>query len=106
MNEKLVKINDFGGYCLIFPKEYATLTKSLKQEINEKAASFKLVKLVQSKVPTVKEWVNKVGKLISSQIANDIAEEFKLSDESVVFLAYGDKNETVKKYINCFLCSN
>lgn len=99
-NEKLNKTDNFGAYCLVFPKQYSSLTKTLKEQIAEKAAPFKSVKLVQNKVPTIREWVNKVGKLITPQIANQLSEELKLDEESIVFLCFGDKIETVIIIVN------
>lgn len=86
---------DFGGYFIIFPKEHANLSKQVKDLMMNLAKQYPKAKLVQSKVTTCKDWINKLGKLLTTQAATQFVEENKVQEESVIFMAYGDSEEVV-----------
>jgi hypothetical protein len=102
LNSKLVTADDFGAYCLVFPKEYANLGKSLKESFTELSKQYPLAKLVQSKVATPKEFASKIGKLVGESVATKLCGQVDLGDDSVVFLAYGDKRHAVSPVVSEF----
>lgn len=95
LNENLIKSDDFGAYCVVFPKEYANLTKGMKENFEKISKQFPLVKLVQTKLPTPGDLVNKVGKLLSESVAKKLTSQLSLTDDCVLFLAFGNKKQTV-----------
>ncbi|KAJ8964825.1 hypothetical protein NQ314_004633 [Rhamnusium bicolor] len=93
-NEKLVD-DDFGAYFVKIPKDYANLNKQIKELMLGLAMNYPNAKFFQSKVNTPKEWTSKINKLLTSQVATKFVEENKLENDSVLFLAYGNKNEVL-----------
>ncbi|KAJ8980311.1 hypothetical protein NQ317_005232 [Molorchus minor] len=94
-NQNLVDTEDFGAYFVQFPKEYANLNKRVKEIISNVSARYDKAKLVKSKINTTKEWVDKIGKLLSPAVALKLVENYNIVDETVLFLAYGNKNEVL-----------
>ncbi|XP_018577439.1 aspartate--tRNA ligase, mitochondrial isoform X2 [Anoplophora glabripennis] len=94
-NKKLVNSDNFQACFVKFPKEYSNLSKQIKSLMSDVANKFPRVKFVQSKINTTKEWIHKISKLLGSDIAIKFTEENKIQDESVLFLAYGNKNEVL-----------
>lgn len=82
-----------------FPKEYSNLSKQVKDLMIELASKYPEVKFVQSKISTAKEWINKISKLLGNDVATKFVEENKIQDDSVLFLAYGNKHEVVSMKI-------
>ncbi|CAH0556876.1 unnamed protein product [Brassicogethes aeneus] len=96
LNESIVnKTKDFGAYYLQFPKEYANLSKSVKDSMSQLAKKYPNVKLIQNKISNPKDWSSKVTKLLSDKVANRFIEECKLKEDSILFMAYGDKKEVL-----------
>ncbi|KAJ8960723.1 hypothetical protein NQ318_020015 [Aromia moschata] len=95
LNGKLVNDEDFRGGFVKFPTEYANLSKKVKDVMSDVASKYPKVKFVQTKVSTPKGWANKVSKLLSGEVATKFVEEHELADDSVLFLAYGNKNEVL-----------
>ncbi|RZC32837.1 aspartate--tRNA ligase, mitochondrial, partial [Asbolus verrucosus] len=93
LNNKLVTVDDFGAYCVVFPKEYANLAKNVKENFAELSKQYPQVKLVQSKVPTAKDLVSKFGKFLTEPVAAKLNGQINLDDDSIIFLAYGDKKQ-------------
>jgi aspartyl-tRNA synthetase len=102
LNSKLVTADDFGAYYLVFPNEYANLGKSLKESFTELSKQYPLAKLVQSKVATPKEFASKIGKLLGESVATKLCGQVDLGDDSVAFLAYGDKRHAVSAVVSEF----
>lgn len=90
-----LKCENFGAYCIKFPPEYSSLTKSIKEALATLAKQYPLAKLVQSKVNTPADYVGKVGKLLTESVAEKLASKFNFTAGEIVFLAYGDKKEVV-----------
>ncbi|XP_018320540.1 aspartate--tRNA ligase, mitochondrial [Agrilus planipennis] len=84
--------DNFGAYCVFFNHPYCNLTSTIKARLTEIAKKAPEVKFIQSKVSIVSEWVEKISDLLGEKIANIIAEKVKLENDSVIFLAYGDKH--------------
>ncbi|XP_044268792.1 aspartate--tRNA ligase, mitochondrial [Tribolium madens] len=94
LNEKLVNSDDFGAYCIVFSKEYANLSKGVKENLDKISKQFPLVKFVQTKLATPNDVVNKLGKLLSENVAAKLVNQVKLSDECVLLLGFGNKKQT------------
>ncbi|CAH1970648.1 unnamed protein product [Acanthoscelides obtectus] len=94
-NKKLVTGDKFAAHYIMFPKEYANLSKQIKETVTSLSKNYPKAKLVQSKVASTKEWTNKISKLLTHQVAAEFVIESKMQDESVLFLAYGDKKEVL-----------
>lgn len=105
-------MNDFGAYLLVFdPKslpDSCILTKNIKDKMAKVATQYSKANLIQSKV-VKKEWPGKMNKLFSIEEANEILEKYNIMDESVMFLAYGSKNDAVSvsirellEFLHCY----
>ncbi|KAJ8920920.1 hypothetical protein NQ315_015713 [Exocentrus adspersus] len=94
-DKKLLHTDDFRACFVAFPKEYANLSKVVKELMTGLANKHPKAKFVQSKINTAKEWTSKISKLLGSHVASKFVEENKIQDESVLFLAYGDKRDVL-----------
>nr|CAI5866150.1 unnamed protein product [Callosobruchus analis] len=94
-NKKLANEENFAAYYVLFPKEYASLNKQVKELITNLSKSYSKAKLVQSNISSTREWTNKISKLLTSQVAAEFVIETKMQDDSVLFLAYGDKKQVL-----------
>ncbi|XP_050307458.1 aspartate--tRNA ligase, mitochondrial [Anthonomus grandis grandis] len=84
---------DFGAYILVFdPKDACTLPKSLKEKMVKVASQYPDAKLVQNKI-LKDQWPAKMQKLFSVEECRQILDKFSVDDGSVVFIAYGSKND-------------
>ncbi|EFA03147.2 aspartate--tRNA ligase, mitochondrial [Tribolium castaneum] len=92
LNEKFINSDDFGAYCIVFPKEYANLNKGVKENLEKISKQFPLVKFVQTKVATPGELAPKLGKLLGDNVAAKLANH--VSDDCVLFLGFGNKKQT------------
>lgn len=63
------------------------------------AIKFKQAKLVQSKVTSTTDWRQKIGKFLTVPIVDKFIEKKLIEDNSLLFLAYGDKKEVVSTLI-------
>ncbi|XP_023016395.2 aspartyl-tRNA synthetase, mitochondrial isoform X1 [Leptinotarsa decemlineata] len=95
INTKLASEENFGAYFISFPKEHANLSKQIKDSLQTSGNKYERAKLIQSKIVSTSEWLNKIGKLLTTQLASRFVEEYKIQDESVLFLAYGNKDEVL-----------
>ncbi|XP_061935207.1 aspartate--tRNA ligase, mitochondrial isoform X2 [Apis cerana] len=89
-NLKMEQYDKFEIYALVFSEKYNFLTKSVKDAISKLQSNyFPFVKLIQTKIP------NK-SSFITSIIKENVQQQLNLKEGDVLFLAYGEKVDTVK----------
>lgn len=95
MNCKLADEPNFGAYCIIFPKDLASLSKTIKVRLAEISKQYS-AKFVQYKVVTPNDFIAKHEKLLSKTVAAKLTGHLNLSEDCVLFLAFGDKLQAVR----------
>lgn len=86
---------DFGAYYILFPNEFFRWNNKVRESLSRAVVKYKKAKLVQSKIKTTKEWKEKISKFLSLPIAEKFVENNMVQDNSLLLMAYGNKNEAV-----------
>ncbi|XP_050518649.1 aspartate--tRNA ligase, mitochondrial [Diabrotica virgifera virgifera] len=94
-NSSLATDKNFGAYFICFPEQFAVLNNKVKELTQNIANKFHQVKFIQNVIKNKQDWINKVGRLLSNSKAQELLEKGGIFEKSVLFLAYGDKNETL-----------
>ncbi|XP_057672211.1 aspartate--tRNA ligase, mitochondrial [Diorhabda carinulata] len=94
-NESLIRNDDFGAYFINFPKELSILNKKIKETMENISKKFNNAKLMFDMVKNKEETINKLGKLLSKEIANEFFYVNNIQEESILFLAFGNKQEVL-----------
>lgn len=68
--------------------------KEIIRKISDKCST---VKFLQIMVKNSEQFINKVGRLLGNNTAAEFLQENNISDNSLVFLAYGNKKESVSR---------
>lgn len=95
VNAHLKSCENFGSYCLLFPKEYAAFPHSLKDAFSKLAKQHQEVKFVQSKVEGHADFTAKMNKSVGEGFAQALNTQIDVNEDSVIFIAYGEKYEAV-----------
>ncbi|KAF7271353.1 hypothetical protein GWI33_015712 [Rhynchophorus ferrugineus] len=88
--------DDFGAYLLVVDQKQhqakATLTKSIKDAHLQISKQYQSAKFIQFKV-LPNEGLSKLEKVFGTREINDLRKRFPVEEDSVLFLAYGEKHE-------------
>lgn len=68
---------------------------SVKESLSQATRRFKRAKLVQSKIKTTKDWIDKISKVLTVPVAEKFVENKMVEDDSLLFIGYGNKKEVV-----------
>ncbi|XP_066260697.1 aspartate--tRNA ligase, mitochondrial-like [Euwallacea similis] len=95
-NSKLNREKNFGAYLVDFTVETlqdaCILNKSIKEMTEKIAGQHPGVKLIQSKIVR-EDWPGKMQKIFSVEESNQILSRHCVRDGSVLFIAYGNKDD-------------
>lgn len=94
-NTSLAKNDDFGAYFLNFPKELSILNKKVKEGMQNISKKFNNAKFILNIIKNKEEWINKFEKLLTKEVATEFLKVNNIPEESTVFLAFGNKQETL-----------
>lgn len=90
---------DLGAFALVFEDHLNHLTTSVKEALIKSTKQYSGAKFVQIKYTNDEEFVKKTSKLMPETTARKLANELKLQENYVLFLAVGKKNDTVFLFI-------
>lgn len=103
---------DFGAYYLVFPDTHSFLTKSIKSKFADLGKQYPHAKFLQTKIMSSHQWNTSASKLFNDNLAETLAKQMNLPDNSTLFLAYGNKTHVVSlkiktlNIIQAIFCSN
>ncbi|KAK4880520.1 hypothetical protein RN001_008666 [Aquatica leii] len=95
-NTNLYSTVDFGAYYLIFKNPYNRLPKSVKNQLNLLTENYSETKFIQSNIINAAEWTTKMSNLLGSNIAAELQSNIPITDNSVVFLALGNRSHVLQ----------
>lgn len=67
----------------------------MKELMSRVTMKYKKAKLVQSKVTSGAAWIEKISKLLTTPVAEKFIADRVVEENSLLFLAYGDKKQVV-----------
>lgn len=95
-NENLVKVEDFAAHAFVFKKPHNVLTVAIRNKYDDLAKTHPNTRLVLKRFENnIDHTIGELSKALGETIPKSLVETLGVESESVLFLAYGSRNQVV-----------